>query len=391
MLIILLLTAVLVAFGIYEFAAHRRHVLSIPIRVHINGTRGKSSVTRLIAAGLRAGGVTTIAKVTGTQPRIIDENGLEIPITRINPVNIIEQIKVFRFFSKRKPQAVVIECMAVQPEYQWISEHQFIMSTVGVITNARMDHVVEMGPNLDNIARSLANTIPVGCIVFTTEDRPVLINHFRKRAEECLSELVIVPEDDVAHAELNRFRYMEHASNVALALRVCEHLGIDRKTALSGMVESYPDPGALKVYRSENGPDSIIFVNALAANDPESTLRVWSRAIRIKPKRARVILLLNTRADRFDRSVQLIEMLARHMEFDTIISIGERTEMLTPYFKRAGIDEDRIRRIGHVHEEAAANAIWRETERKSFVFAIGNAGHGGLAVARLFSQRRKWA
>ena len=33
---------------------HRRHLRSVPIRIHVAGTRGKSTTTRLIAAGLRA-------------------------------------------------------------------------------------------------------------------------------------------------------------------------------------------------------------------------------------------------------------------------------------------------------------------------------------------------
>lgn len=56
MLVIVLLTVALIVYGLYEFTLHRQRVASIPIRIHVNGTRGKSSVTRLIAAGLRAGG-----------------------------------------------------------------------------------------------------------------------------------------------------------------------------------------------------------------------------------------------------------------------------------------------------------------------------------------------
>ena len=53
----LILAAVL--FGMAEYAYHLKNLRSIPIRIHVNGTRGKSSVTRLIAAGLREGGAQT--------------------------------------------------------------------------------------------------------------------------------------------------------------------------------------------------------------------------------------------------------------------------------------------------------------------------------------------
>ncbi|MEO9595730.1 MAG: poly-gamma-glutamate synthase PgsB, partial [Rhodopirellula bahusiensis] len=59
-------TLALVAFAASVCAAamveaywYRRQLLKIPFRIHVNGTRGKSSVTRLIAAGLRSGGIRT--------------------------------------------------------------------------------------------------------------------------------------------------------------------------------------------------------------------------------------------------------------------------------------------------------------------------------------------
>lgn len=47
----------LVVASLAEVIRHRRNPRRVPIRIriHVNGTRGKSSVTRLIAAGLREG------------------------------------------------------------------------------------------------------------------------------------------------------------------------------------------------------------------------------------------------------------------------------------------------------------------------------------------------
>ena len=64
-----LTTCGLVGLGGLEVAPHRRHLKAIPVRIHVNGTRGKSSVTRLIAAGLRQAGMIACAKTTGTLPR----------------------------------------------------------------------------------------------------------------------------------------------------------------------------------------------------------------------------------------------------------------------------------------------------------------------------------
>src|SRR3979409_2414631 len=132
----------------------------IPVRVHVNGTRGKSSVTRLIAGGLRAGGRRVFAKTTGTMARMIHPDGSEVDVYRVGRPNIIEQIRIVRRAVACGAEVMVIECMAVSPELQPLSELRLIRSTVGVITNARADHLDVMGPSVDDVARALAQTAP---------------------------------------------------------------------------------------------------------------------------------------------------------------------------------------------------------------------------------------
>ena len=159
----------LISIGLIEIYFHKKALKNLPIRIHVNGTRGKSSVTRLIAAGLREGGLNTYAKTTGTTPRIINNKGKDIDIHRLRSASIGEQIKLMRYFSKRKPDAIVVECMAVNPQYQWVSEQRIIKSTLGVITNVRPDHLDEMGTTNQEIAYSLTNTIPFNSTCITSE------------------------------------------------------------------------------------------------------------------------------------------------------------------------------------------------------------------------------
>ena len=51
-----------------------------------------------------------------------------------------------------------------------------------------------------------------------------------------------------------------------------EHLGVKKQVALTGMSKYKKDPGSLKIYQIENkNRCQIEFINALAANDPDST------------------------------------------------------------------------------------------------------------------------
>ena len=83
--------------------------------VHVNGTRGKSTVTRLIDAGLIAGGFQTVCKSTGTLPFLFHTDGTEEEIHRRGPANIREQLELLHLAAKEKADVLVIECMALDP------------------------------------------------------------------------------------------------------------------------------------------------------------------------------------------------------------------------------------------------------------------------------------
>ncbi len=159
----------LTCLGAWESWLHQRFLGRVPIRVHVNGARGKSSVTRLIAAGLRAGGLRTCAKTTGTLPRMIFPDGSEYPVFRPTRSNIIEQLRIVRAAAEAGAEALVIECMALQPMLQSLCELKIVQSTHGVITNVRPDHLEVMGPTVPDVARALAGTVPQGGKLFTAE------------------------------------------------------------------------------------------------------------------------------------------------------------------------------------------------------------------------------
>ena len=387
MLVITIILLILISYWTIEYLRHQLYLQTIPLRIHVNGTRGKSSVVRLIAAGLRAGGKKTLAKVTGTLPRIIDENGLEIPIPRPKMVNIIEQVDIVRFIADRKPDAMVIECMAVQPEYQWICEHKMVKSHIGVITNARMDHVQEMGPTLENIARSLCNTIPYKGIAFTSSNRTFKV--MQEVASKMKTQIFRISGDSVTKEELKNFSFVEHPGNVSLALAVCEHLKIDRETALQGMYKTHPDAGAMKIFKVTKENKTLLLINALAANDPESTLEIWRNLDGLYSTRKRLTLLLNTRADRFDRSIQLLEMMKGQIAYDELVLIGQKLEQVVLNAQRLKMQKSKITALNAKKpEEIYQYLVDKAADAgETIIFAIGNMGAGGLPVIKHFKKQ----
>lgn len=162
--------AILLIAGIIEQRRHFSNLEHIPTRVLVNGIRGKSSITRLCAGALRGGGLTTVAKTTGTAARFIHPDATEEPVYRkFGIANVVEQIGIVRRAAAYHPDALVIECMAVMPALQEINQSKLIRSTIGVLCNVREDHLAEMGPTLDDVARSLSRSMPEGGICVTAE------------------------------------------------------------------------------------------------------------------------------------------------------------------------------------------------------------------------------
>lgn len=385
--ILLVIIIIAVIAGINEYIRHQKRIYSIPVRIHINGTRGKSSVTRLIGAGLRAGGITNITKVTGTFPRLIIEDGTETYIRRKSSANILEQLSIVKYAASRKVQALVMECMALQPQYQTITEHHMIHSNIGVMTNIRLDHMDVMGHTLAEIADTLGRTIPKNEHLFTSEN--VIPQTLKQLADKRNTVTHFIDPQSVSFEEMNGFRYIEHRENVSLALAVCGHLGIDRDTALKGMYGAIPDAGALMAYRVEAFHKSLVFYNAFAANDADSTLIVWQKIRNEIGFEGLRIVLLNTRQDRLYRADQLAEMVGRKIndETDYLLLIGQSTDVVENMAINYGIPKKKILNLGYTTPDKVFEEVLSVTEKTSTIIAIGNMGGMGAETAEFFEHR----
>lgn len=372
-----------------ELLRHRRHLRRIPVRIHVNGTRGKSSVTRLVAAGLRGGGKRVVAKTTGTLARVLLPNARELPVFRPLGANIREQVRVMRLASLFDVEVLVVECMALQPMLQWLSERMFVQATHGVITNAREDHLDVMGPTGDDVARALCGMMPRGRRCFTSERKRVGILAFA--AKDRQTELVEITEEDVAAVadeDMHGFQYFEHKENVALALRVCDSLGVDRESALRGMRGAAPDPGALMFFHLDYFGRELVFVNAFAANDPVSSAQIWEMCVRRFPEH-RKVCVFNCRVDRSDRSRQLGESLTSWTRPDRIILVGTGTGFFGRAAAAAGVDVSGIVNAEGVAARAAFERIIELCGRRTLVVGLGNIGGLGLDLVRLFRNRAR--
>lgn len=389
MVVLLIVLGMLLGFMAWEYQVHIRNLRKVPMRIHVNGTRGKSSVTRLIAAGLRAGGVVTCAKTTGSRPRMILEDGSEYTIQRQGRANILEQLRAVAVTSRRGAHALVAECMALSPILQALCEDKMIRSSIGVITNVRADHLDIMGPAVEDVARALAGTVPRGNPLVTSETDLALLDILNQAVEKRRSKLVRVTPAELGITDeiMRKFPYVEHPENVALACKVCELAGVERESALAGMYTATPDLGALHIVHLAFYAKEIDFVNAFAANDPDSTLVIWERVLNLFPGERQHVVILNCREDRPQRSVALGEVLPRLKGIHRILLTGSGTRMAMEASLKHGMHPEKLivmetPRPEDVFERAVAQIVKTGT-----VFGMGNIGSGGAAIVEYFKNR----
>lgn len=324
-------------------------------------------------------------KTTGTKPRMLYVNGNEVPVHRVGKPNIIEQVRIVTRAAEQEPDFFVTECMGVQPHLQELLEKQFIRSNVGVITNVRPDHLDVMGPTIYEVANSLSTTIPKKGHLFTPDSR--YIGLFKNRADKLKSEIHEVVPEDITDSEMHGFSYLEHKENVAAALSVCRHFGVDRAKALQGMYEIEPDPGVMRRYRLQIQDKSIEFINAFAANDPESFLMLWDLLkIHHQPDKT-LIVLVNSRKDRIQRAEQLGEFIATKLSADYYVITGEYTKPLVAKAISSGMPHTKIEDLGGRSIEAIFNTILRLTAENAIIFGIGNIVGFGEEIVRVFQER----
>lgn len=342
----LVLLGVLLHWG-REKIAYNGQLNGLKLRIYVNGIRGKSTVTRLIAGVLREAGIQTIAKTTGSAAMVILPDGKEMPIERNSSATIMEIFNIAQKHITENIEAIVFETMALMPANQTVSQDLLVKGNINVITNVREDHQDVMGESLEEIADTLSLMIPHKGILITAEDRPHLRERLKKNAEDRESGLVYANPDCVTDADLAGFNYLTFRENIAIGFAVAELLGIPRATAIKGMWNSRPDVGVVSIQKTYWKNKEIIWCPLFAVNDRESTLiSLESLKPYYNPDAIR-IGILNNRYDRADRAMRFAGIAARDLtEIDFWITFGAYETQVTERMLELGVERDRIINMG---------------------------------------------
>jgi gamma-polyglutamate synthase len=389
--------ALMILLGNREWRNHRRRLESIPIRVHVNGSRGKTGTSRLIGAALRSNGVKVVVKTTGKMPSTIDIHGKEWCLREFESEgfpegNIREQMDAVAFAADQGAQALVVECMALFPEVQQVSEEKFIRATIGVITNIRHDHLDVMGPDLVSAAKTLSLMIPRNQVLVTCEE--LLLPVLREEAAKRGAAVVKADQNSVPDTLIDAFPYITFKDNVAIALKVSQLLGLDRDKSLQGMLQSTPDYGTVRVFRRQGVQGRYLVVLALGVNDIDSVSTVLEELLRRgKVNRGPMVGLFNSRDDRAERSAEFGRLMGGKFNFEHIIVTGEYVGAFVRNALKEGYPRERLTALEESEPEDVLERLDRVTPSEGVVMACGNmvTSFGYGLVQKLEEDEKKWS
>ncbi|WP_096437304.1 poly-gamma-glutamate synthase PgsB [Alteribacter populi] len=384
-----IVTALCFILGVKEKRNHQKNLDKIPIKININGVRGKSTVTRLITGILHESGYKTVGKTTGTDARMLYWfNDEEEPIKRrLEGPNIGEQRRVVEKALDLEADAFVGECMAVNPDYQIVFQEQLLQANIVLIVNVLHDHMEVLGPSLDEVAEAFSGTIPYNGHLIINESP--YVDYFKAIAKERNTEVILIDTESVSESYIKKFKYMVFPENIALAMAVAEVLDIDKKTALEGMLNAWPDPGAMKVLPVGDELQPSFFINGFAANDATSTINIWNRIEELGYPTDDPIIIVNCREDRVERTEQFARDVLPFIPTNNLVLIGQVTDPIVQAYNEGKLKVNELIDL----EGSSTKEIIKALEplmKKRVMYGIGNIHGAAESLIAEFEEMAKF-
>ena len=385
MTILLITLSVFVLYLIYERVVLDRLRKSIPLVITVTGTRGKSTVVRLLASILRESGKVVLAKSTGSQAQYVLPDGTVESVARRGVVSILEQKKALKKAVMLKADCLVVEIMSIRPENHFVESQRILKPDIVLLTNIRRDHTEAMGEKEEEIARVHHLDFADGAEVYVSQECQRYLDPKTFQARSLRLNVVSRTQISDTTNQKSVPRRNEFPENLDLAAAVARRFGIDDAVIVGGIRNAIHDIGRLKIWTLQLGGKRIFVVNAFAANDPDSTSKVLEKGHEILAGKAGVYTgLLNLRADRPDRTVQWIDALNSGManEFAQLYVLGGHANVV----KRK---VDTTQTLALKSPDIITQIVAEGMEEGGVIFGFGNIGGAGERLVEYWQREGK--
>ena len=317
MVLIFLIAIFLLIFGIIEKRHFREKIDQIPLRIQVNGTRGKSTLVRMIVDLFSQAGYSVAAKITGEMPEFFSGETHWQKWKRHSPARIKEIKQFVEKVAAQNPQCLVVENMALQAEYQDMIKKEMLRPQLTILTNIRLDHQELMGENTNQIARTLSFSVPAnGTLIVQQCDLEKLQRGKFKKEEDTPVRIEFFSQDK----DQSRFPFEENFE----ILEIFSKIYNIPEPALKSTFQRWKNflrPNKFVQKVNFNGRLKT-FVNLFSCNDPDSAKLMINYLIDEKVVTTPFSVLLTCRADRPLRTIAFIEWLKRSNDWNTLAICG---------------------------------------------------------------------
>ncbi|MGI6252225.1 MAG: capsule biosynthesis protein CapB [Aminivibrio sp.] len=259
----------------------------LPVKILVTGSRGKSSMVRLLTAVLTDAGLAAAGRITGVLPRELLA-GRENLILRAGPGSVGEMGWWLRTLPP-ETEGIVLENSAVAPSLQYLAWH-WLSPSCSVLTNVRPDHEDAWGRGEEAAARTLCLGIDGGPVILPES----------VAAKRAVADLLTARGCELRPCPDGRDFRQTHLS---LVEGVCGLLGLDSKRALNAARRLPPDLADFQLFSEGVG----WLASAFSANDPQSALDLFRET---GWRRGETTVLFNSRQDRSARLKAFREILS---------------------------------------------------------------------------------
>ncbi len=283
----------------------QRILRSVPLRILVNGTRGKSTAVKIIHLALNRSGISAVAKTTGDAPLIYQSDGRTRMVVRRAPAGIRENIWFLFRVAQEHPRAVILECNALQAENQQILARHIFRPTHILLTGAEVDHREVMGQTRAEIAATLSRCLRLQAHIYLPEtEQEVFLPHISAET----TEFRLCPTVPPAYRPVH-FPGELIESQWGLLSALLGDLGVSSVETTRAFREVWEGIDRNIV---RNFPDQQFhLINLLSVNDAPTAGKLIDHLQSLLPIRNEQVVLLNLRQDRPLRSQDFIRLVQR--------------------------------------------------------------------------------
>ncbi|UCF65801.1 MAG: hypothetical protein JSW33_08215 [bacterium] len=362
-----IITCIITVYLTTEFLLIYLMLRKVPIRILINGTRGKTTTVKILHQVLNQSGRMTFSKTTGDLPELHYPDGSRKQLFRFGPANIKENIFQLLNWVRYKPEIFVMESMALHPEMQHTLSHKIFRPTHLGITNIKKDHMEIMGTDDSAIFNCVARS-------FTPGSRKYLPQELKDNVTE---NILRKPKFIYYSEESFPRRYPLIPQTIIEAnWGLIKNLGKDLELDLSTLTEVFEKEWEElnRHIKFDLPAHNLEFFNLFSMNDLETTVQ-FIEHVKNYSSRRREIVLINTRADRPLRGLTFADY------FKTLPWISEFwLAGKGKYLLKRQLNRDRPEITANLFSDATAlvNRINRGFHKPTRIYGLAN--HQGMDI-----------